>query len=129
MSRPPRPLSPHLQVYRWELTMALSILQRITGVGLLFGLLMLAYWLLAVAAGPDRFAAVNDFLAGPFGRILLLGWTVAVFMHLGNGLRHLFWDVGIGFELRNARRSGWMVVLFTVVATAITWWCALGGLS
>src|SRR5690606_7164264 len=110
-----------------ELTMALSILQRITGVGLLVGLLMLTCWLLAVAAGPERLDAVNGFLAGPIGMSLLLAWTIAVFMHLGNGLRHLFWDVGIGFELATARRSGWMVVLFTVVATAVTWWCALGG--
>lgn len=122
-----RPLSPHLQVYRWELTMALSILQRITGVALLLGLLLLVCWLLAVAGGPERLDALNIFLTSPFGITALLVWTFAVFLHLGNGLRHLFWDIGLGFSINTARRSGWAVILFTVVATAVTWWCALGG--
>lgn len=127
MTQPQRPLSPHLQIYRWELTMALSILQRITGVALLLGLLLLVFWLLAVAAGPARLESLNEFLTGPVGIAMLLVWTFAVYLHLGNGLRHLFWDIGWGFSLNTARRSGWAVVVFTLVATAATWWCALGG--
>jgi succinate dehydrogenase / fumarate reductase cytochrome b subunit len=127
MSRPERPLSPHLQIYRWELTMALSILHRMTGVGLMLGLVALVGWLIALMAGPASFAMVNGWLASPVGLLLLCLWTLSLFLHLGNGVRHLFWDFGLGFELATARRSGWFVLVFTLVATALTWWFARGG--
>lgn len=107
--------------------MVLSILHRMTGVGLMLGLVALVGWLSALMAGPAPFALVNDWLASPVGLLLLFLWTLSLFLHLGNGLRHLFWDVGFGFELATARRSGWFVVVFSVVATTLTWWLARGG--
>jgi succinate dehydrogenase / fumarate reductase cytochrome b subunit len=91
MSSAKRPLSPHLQVYRPQLTSVLSIMHRLTGVGLSVGTLLLVYWLAAAAAGPDSFAAAQDFVGSFLGRLLLFGWTVSLFFHLCNGIRHLFW--------------------------------------
>ena len=128
MSTDNRPLSPHLQVYRWQWTMAYSILHRATGVGLSVGTLYLAWWLLALASGPEAFAAVSDFSGTIIGRLLLFGWTWALFYHRANGIRHLFWDAGMGFELEDAARSGHMVVVFSVVATVALWAVAYGAL-
>jgi succinate dehydrogenase / fumarate reductase, cytochrome b subunit len=125
-----RPLSPHLQVYRWQLTSVMSILHRMTGVALTVGTLLLVYWLIAAAAGPGAFAAAQEFIGSILGRILLFGWTVALFYHLCSGIRHLFWDAGRGFELRAAYASGWAVVIVTVVLSVITWvagYAAMGG--
>lgn len=119
-----RPLSPHLQIYRWELSMVLSILHRATGIVLSAGLIALTLWLLTVAGGPSEFAAFREVSGSALGRVMLLGWTFALFLHVGNGIRHLAWDVGLGFSLPAARVSGWMVVTFAVVATGFTWWCA-----
>ena len=116
-----RPLSPHLQVYRWQWTMAYSILHRMTGVALGVGTLYLAWWLLALASGPEAFATVSDFSGTIIGRLVLFGWTWALFYHLGNGVRHLFWDAGKGFELEDAARSGHINVAFSVVATIAVW--------
>src|SRR5262245_31092410 len=102
-SAPPaaaRPLSPHLQVYRWQLTMSLSILHRATGVGLAVGTVILVWCLVAAATGPEQFAFAQAMLGSWVGRILLFGWTFALFYHLANGIRHLFWDAGYGFDLR-----------------------------
>lgn len=107
--------------------MTLSILHRVTGGALMLGLVALVLWLIALVAGPATFAMVNGWLATPVGLALLFLWTLALFLHLGNGIRHLFWDVGIGFELASARRSAWFVVVFTLVATAVTWWFGRGG--
>jgi succinate dehydrogenase / fumarate reductase, cytochrome b subunit len=126
MSRSDRPTSPHLQIYRWSLTMTLSILHRVSGVFLAAGSLLLVCWLLAAAAGPDRFEAVQAFVAGPVGLVLLFGWTAALFFHLANGIRHLFWDVGLGFDLPVAYKSGWAVVAFTAIATLAIWAAGLG---
>jgi succinate dehydrogenase / fumarate reductase, cytochrome b subunit len=126
MSRSERPLSPHLGIYRWEVTMVLSILHRLSGVFLSMGVLFLAVWLSALAGGMESFALVNAFLGSMVGQALLLAWTLALFIHMGNGVRHLFWDVGLGFELDMARWSGWGVLVFAAVATAIAWWCGLG---
>lgn len=119
-----RPLSPHLQIYRWELSMVLSILHRATGILLSAGLIAITYWLFAVAAGPSEFAAFRDLSGSGLGRAALFGWAFALFLHVGNGIRHLAWDVGLGFSLPAARVSGWAVVVFAVVATGFTWWCA-----
>jgi succinate dehydrogenase / fumarate reductase cytochrome b subunit len=116
-----RPLSPHLQVYRWQITMVLSILHRATGVGLTVGTLLLAWWLLALAAGSDAYAQVQAFNGSWFGRLLLFCWSWALFYHLCNGIRHLAWDVGFGFEIPTFYKTGWAVVIASVVLTLIAW--------
>jgi len=116
-----RPLSPHLQVYRPQLTSVLSILHRITGVALAVGTLLLVWWLAAAATGPEAFATAQAFIGHVIGRLLLFGWTFALFYHLLNGIRHLFWDAGHGYELTTAYRSGWAVVLVATALTVLTW--------
>ncbi len=116
-----RPLSPHLQVYRPQLTSVLSIVHRMTGVALAVGALLLVWWLVAAASGPVAFAMVQDFNGSWFGRLLLLGWSFALFYHLCNGIRHLVWDSGHGFELPQVYRSGWLVVLGSVALTVLAW--------
>ena len=126
-----RPLSPHLQVYRPQLTSVLSILHRITGIALAIGTLILVWWLIAAAAGPTAFDIVQNFIGSLVGRLLLLGWSFALYYHLCNGIRHLFWDAGKGFELKTAYASGWLVVAAAALLTAISWvggYVALGGL-
>lgn len=120
-ARAERPLSPHLQVYRWTLTMTLSILHRATGVALSVGLLLVACWLLAAAAGPDRYADLHAFVRGPLGTTLLVGWTFALALHLANGVRHLFWDLLYGLDMPQARASGWAVWVFALAATTAVW--------
>ena len=116
-----RPLSPHLQVYRPQLTSMLSIAHRITGVALAVGTLLLVYWLAAAAGGPESYAAAQGFIGSFFGQLLLFGWTIALFYHLANGIRHLFWDAGYGFELPTVQRSGHAVLAATVVLTVVSW--------
>jgi succinate dehydrogenase / fumarate reductase cytochrome b subunit len=116
-----RPLSPHLQIYKPQLTSVLSITHRITGVGLSVGTLLLVAWIAAAAKGPDAFAIVSGFMRNPIGLLLLFGWSVALFYHLANGIRHLFWDAGYGFDIETAYRSGWIVVGATIGLTALTW--------
>lgn len=125
MSTGNRPLSPHLGVYRWQITMVLSIAHRITGIGLAVGALVLAYWLSAASYGPASFATAQSLLASPFGLLLLLGWTFAFFFHLCNGIRHLAWDTGWGFEIPKMYATGWTVIVASVVLTALTWAAAL----
>ena len=119
-----RPLSPHLQVYRLPLPALTSISHRATGVLLAAGSLVLVYWLAAVASGPDAFAEAQARLGSLPGRALLLLLTFSLFYHLGNGIRHLFWDAGVGFELRTAHASGVAVIVTAVVLTLAAW--ALG---
>ena len=116
-----RPLSPHLQVYRLPLLALMSISHRATGAVLVAGSLVLVYWLAAVAGGPDAFANAQALLGSLPGRALLLLVTFSLFYHLGNGIRHLFWDAGFGFELRTAHASGVLVIVSAVVLTAVTW--------
>lgn len=130
MSTRSRPLSPHLQIYRFQWTMLLSITHRITGVALALGAFLLAWWLTALALGPGYFDMVQGLLGSWLGRLLLLGWTWAVFFHFCNGLRHLAWDVGRGFDLDTARASGWAVAIMSVVLTLALWavaYAARGG--
>jgi succinate dehydrogenase / fumarate reductase cytochrome b subunit len=117
----PRPLSPHLQVYRPQITSVLSITHRATGVALSVGTLVLAYWLSAASYGDDTFNQAQAILRSPIGAILLIGWTWSFFFHLCNGIRHLAWDVVWGFELKRVYATGWLVVGASVVLTAITW--------
>ena len=116
-----RPLSPHLQVYRLPLPALMSISHRATGVLLTAGSLVLVYWLAAVASGPDAFAGAQALLASTPGRALLLVFTFSLFYHLGNGIRHLFWDAGLGFELRTAHASGVLVIVAAAVLTVVAW--------
>ncbi len=116
-----RPLSPHLQVYSPQLTSILSIMHRITGVALAVGTLLLVYWLAAAAGGPESYASAQGFIGSFFGRLLLFGWTVALFYHLANGIRHLFWDAGYGYELPAVYRGGWLVVAATGALTVLSW--------
>ncbi len=127
MAQVERPLSPHLQVYKPQLTSVLSILHRVTGVALAAGTLLLAWWLVAAAYGPGQFEAVRAFAASWFGRLLLLGFTFALFYHLCNGIRHLFWDAGRGFELKTAYASGWLVVAASLGLTAVAWIAGAAG--
>jgi len=116
-----RPLSPHLQVYRWQWTMALSILHRATGLFLSLGAVYLVLWLASIAAGPDTYAAMRGFNASIIGRLLLLAWTVSLFYHLCNGLRHLAWDAGWGLDLRTSYITAWLVVIGTATLTLASW--------
>ncbi|MDQ2703514.1 MAG: succinate dehydrogenase, cytochrome b556 subunit [Pseudomonadota bacterium] len=121
-----RPLSPHLQVYRWQITMTMSILHRTTGIILVAGAFALAWWLLAIAAGGEHYAAAAACLASPFGQLALFGFSLSLVYHLLNGIRHLLWDAGIGFEIPEFYASGWTVAVLTVVLTAAIWYFAMG---
>ena len=116
-----RPLSPHLQVYRWQLTSVLSILHRATGIALSVGALYLATWVIYAAGSSRGYAVFQEFNGSIVGRIVLGGWLFSAFYHLCNGIRHLFWDAGYGFELRDAYRSGWIVVAVSLIATVLSW--------
>lgn len=116
-----RPLSPHLLIYRPQISSMLSILHRITGVALSFGLILFAAWVWAAAYSPDCYADIQAFAASIIGKLFLFGWTVAFYYHLGNGIRHLNWDMGRGFSIPEMTRSGWLVVLFTLAMSVFTW--------
>ena len=116
-----RPLSPHLQIYRWQISSVLSILHRITGIALAVGSLLLVYWIIAAAVGPEAFAQAQGLIGSVIGRLLLFGWTYALFFHLANGIRHLFWDLGWGFELKTMSITGWAAVVVALLLTLIAW--------
>lgn len=116
-----RPLSPHLQIYRWQYTMALSILHRATGVALSIGLLLFTYWLVALASGREAYADARDVFAHPLTKAALIGFSFAFFFHLLNGVRHLTWDTGHGLEKKSARASGWVAFLGALAATIFFW--------
>ena len=116
-----RPLSPHLQVYRPQLTSVLSILHRMTGIVLAAGTLLLTWWLISLASGKDSFETVQVVTGSWIGILLMLGWSWALFYHLCNGIRHLFWDAGMGFELETAYLTGWSVVGVSAALTAAAW--------
>ena len=116
-----RPLSPHIQVYRWQWTMLLSIVHRATGTALSVGALLMVSWLLALASGPAAFAEVHGFIGSWLGRLMLFGWTWALMYHLSNGIRHLFWDAGVGLELPAAQASGYAAVIVSIAATVAIW--------
>lgn len=120
VDRATRPLSPHLSIYRPEWTMVLSITHRITGVALALGATLVAWWLLAAATSSEYFAWVDGLLTSMLGDLVLLGSTFALWYHFSNGIRHLVWDAGYGYELPDAERSGKLVVVACVVLTALT---------
>lgn len=116
-----RPLSPFTTVWRWHLTMAMSILHRITGVGLYLGAFLLVMWLAAAAGGPDLYRTLEGLLLSPLGRLVLFGFTLSATYHLFNGVRHLFWDTGAGFNPKTATATGWLVILLSLIATFAIW--------
>ena len=115
-----RPLSPHLQVYRPQITSILSILHRITGLGLWAGALLFTYWIGSATYGPEAFNQAQGFLASWFGRLVLLGLTMALYYHLANGIRHLAWDIGWGYEINKINFTGFAVLGFTGIMTVLT---------
>ena len=119
MDRIERPLSPHVFDYRWGITMTLSILHRATGVALSAGLLVLVCWLIALAGGEAVYERVRDAYAAVWFAPAYIVWTFCFFYHLANGIRHLSWDLGYGFEPEQIRLSGWLVVVFSLAATAL----------
>ena len=121
MSPVSRPLSPHLQVYRWQISNTLSILHRLTGVALSVGALALVSWLLALASGQVAYAQLSWAFTSLAGQLFLIGWTFCFFYHLCNGLRHLAWDAGYGFDKSVARRSGIAVVTAASFLTVVFW--------
>ncbi|MCH7853349.1 MAG: succinate dehydrogenase, cytochrome b556 subunit [Proteobacteria bacterium] len=124
MSNSERPTSPHMSVYRWPISMTLSILHRMTGVALAVGLVVYVAWLMAAAGGSNDYRQFVDLMQSPLGRIALVGWSLAFFFHLCNGVRHLFWDTGRGFEMSQVNASAWTVIVTSVVMTLLYWWLA-----
>lgn len=116
-----RPLSPHLQVYKPQMSSAMSITHRATGIALSLGTLLLAYWLVAAASGDAYFDTAQALVGSIFGRLCLFGWTVALFYHMCNGIRHLFWDLGKGLDLPTATKSGWATLICAALLTIVTW--------
>lgn len=116
-----RPLSPHLQVYHWYLTMFLSILHRATGAGLAVGAIVFAWWLMAGASGEQSFAHFNDLASGLFGQLFLGGFLFALVFHFMNGIRHFVWDTGAGLTIKAAYASGVFVLSASVIVTAALW--------
>jgi succinate dehydrogenase / fumarate reductase cytochrome b subunit len=120
-----RPLSPHLQIYRWQLTSTLSITHRATGIALSVGTLLLVWWLVAAATGPEPYATVQAFLRSWLGLLLLVGWSFSLFFHLCAGIRHLVWDTGYGLDIKSVYQSGWTAVVAAIGLTVLAWGAAL----
>ncbi|HEY3888525.1 MAG TPA: succinate dehydrogenase, cytochrome b556 subunit [Caulobacteraceae bacterium] len=116
-----RPMSPYVTVWRWHLTMAVSILHRVTGLILYGAALILAGWAVALAAGPDAYDAFRLILGSPLGKLVLIAVTLSLFYHLANGVRHLVWDFGAGFLPKTADMSAAVVIVFAVAATVAVW--------
>lgn len=128
----PRPLSPHLQIWRWNVTMAASITHRVTGMALAAGTLLLAWWVIAAASGPDAYETFARVAGHPLGEAVLFAFVWALSFHLLNGIRHLFWDLGYGFAVKTAFRTGVLVYVLSL-AIAVTvfalGYIAKGGIS
>ena len=124
MNNHDRPLSPHLSIYRWPITMATSILHRATGVAMTVGFIVFVVWLFDAATGSDAYAMFLGAMDTTAGCVLLVGWSYAFFYHLSNGIRHLIWDTGRGLEIGQATASAWFVIVTSIVLTAAFWWVA-----
>ena len=120
-----RPISPHLQVYKPQITSVLSIFHRITGVALTFGLILLVAWIFTLSLGEDYFEYFVMFIKSWFGLLILFGFTFALNYHLCNGIRHLFWDAGYGYEIETVHKSGLAVLVVSFVLTILIWYLAL----
>ena len=121
MGVPPRPLSPHLQVYRPQVTSVLSFLHRGTGLFLVVGTVMIAFWVIALSLGQNIFASYQAWLGSLLGKLLLVGWSFSLFYHWANGIRHLLWDAGWGYEIERVYITGWIVVSTSVILTGLLW--------
>lgn len=117
----PRPLSPHLQIYRPQMTSMMSIAHRATGVALTTGTLVVAIWLIALAMGAETYVMVAGLLAHPLGQFVLFGYSAVLIYHALNGIRHLSWDVGYGLTIPEVYRNGVIVLVLTVLLTAALW--------
>lgn len=115
-----RPLSPHLQVYKFQLTTMLSITHRATGIFLSIGLLLFIHWLSTLAYSHGHFMKYISFFSQWYGQVILFGWIFCFFYHFCNGIRHLFWDAGKGFDMKTVYFSGYMVILFSLLLTVVT---------
>jgi succinate dehydrogenase / fumarate reductase cytochrome b subunit len=124
-----RPLSPHLGVYKFMYTMSLSILHRITGCAAAVGFLLFVWWLMALASGPDAYAAAMRALSTPLAKLLLVGFTFSFIYHFCNGIRHLVWDTGRGLERAQARRSGALVITAALLLTILAVWLGCAAMS
>lgn len=116
-----RPLSPHLQIWRWHVTMAASILNRVTGGALSVGAVLVALWLLALAFGPDAYATFTGWMGSPLGLAVWFGLTLALFLHLTGGVRHLIWDAGAGLSPKAADALSWASMILGVVGAVVFW--------
>ena len=116
-----RPLSPHLQVYRPQITSVLSIMNRISGVATSVGTLLMVWWLVASAGSPKGFASMQGFVGSWFGLLLLFGWTLALVYHFVGGIRHLAWDLGYGWDLPQVYASGYAAIAATGILTVLIW--------
>lgn len=126
MAAPNRPLSPHLQVYKPQMTSFTSILHRLTGLALAAGAAMVTFWLWAMMEGGDMLVCFQNFVQTPVGKIMLAGWLVAFSYHFLNGVRHMFWDTGRGLTIKFANTSAWIILLSSVAVTALIWCYAAG---
>ena len=117
----PRPLSPHLQVYKPQLTSILSILHRGTGIVLSIGSIFLVSWILVLTLGESAYQIYSQLVNNWFGKLVIFGFTFGLFYHLSNGIRHLFWDAGYGYDLKDAYISGFAVIISSISLTLITW--------
>lgn len=122
--RTTRPLSPHLGIYRWQISNTLSILHRLSGFGLTIGLLPLALWLWGAAYAPELFTSLSRAAASIAGKVFLFGWTLSFYYHLANGVRHLNWDTGRGFALPEMLLSGRIVIIFALAMSLFSWFIA-----
>ena len=118
---PTRPLSPHMQIYRWPLPMLMSILHRITGCALYFGTLLMAWWLTAAGAGPKPYGKVASFVDSYFGRLVLFGYTWTLIHHMLGGIRHLIWDTGRGFSQQEREGLALATGVGSVILTVLLW--------
>lgn len=126
-----RPLSPHMTIYRWPMTMAMSIAHRVTGTGLYFGMILFAWWLLAVAAGPNAYATFQSVVGSWIGRLVLFGYTWALIHHMLGGIRHLIWDTGTGLDKKSIEIFAWATLLGSITLTILLWlvgYCIRGSL-
>lgn len=126
MSRQPtatraRPLSPHITVYRWPITMVLSIVHRATGIALYAGILLVAWWLVALATSPEWFDTANGIMGSILGQLVLFGFTWSMFMHMVGGIRHMLWDTGVAMEKHTSIQTSWVSLIASLVLTALTW--------
>ena len=121
-----RPLSPHLQIWKWSVTMTMSILHRATGVANVIGLLAIVWWLVAAATGPEAYAQFMTFASSLIGKVMFFGWTFSVYLHMLSGLRHLIMDTGYLISLKYSTQAVLFIWAFAVILTAVTWLTILG---